>query len=104
LFVPGREGLAAVGRTRPSTVQGVEETVLNERLRTELSAVVTVARIEPKIGTAAVADPKAKEFLRNADPVMERLIDAHPDFRSQSPRERTDRANVRPEAIPSVEP
>jgi DNA-3-methyladenine glycosylase II len=29
---------------------------------------------------AAVADPKAREFLRNADPVLARLIDAHPDF------------------------
>jgi DNA-3-methyladenine glycosylase II len=28
----------------------------------------------------AVADPKAREFLRNADPVLSRLIDAHPDF------------------------
>ncbi len=28
----------------------------------------------------AVADPKAREFLRNADPVLARLIDAHPDF------------------------
>jgi DNA-3-methyladenine glycosylase II len=30
--------------------------------------------------TAAVADPKAREFLRNADPVLARLIDEHPDF------------------------
>ena len=29
---------------------------------------------------AAVADPTAREFLRNADPVLARLIDAHPDF------------------------
>jgi DNA-3-methyladenine glycosylase II len=36
------------------------------------------------IGTAAPADAKAKKFLRHADPVMERLIDAHPGFR---PRE-----------------
>jgi len=28
----------------------------------------------------AVADPKAREFLRNADPVLARLIDTHPDF------------------------
>jgi DNA-3-methyladenine glycosylase II len=28
----------------------------------------------------AVADPKAREFLRNADPVLARLIDVHPDF------------------------
>jgi DNA-3-methyladenine glycosylase II len=30
---------------------------------------------------AAVADAKAREFLRNADPVMARLIDARPGFR-----------------------
>jgi DNA-3-methyladenine glycosylase II len=30
---------------------------------------------------AAVADPAAREFLRNADPVLARVIDAHPDFR-----------------------
>ena len=29
---------------------------------------------------SAVADPKAREFLRNADPVLAQLIDAHPDF------------------------
>ena len=30
--------------------------------------------------TSAVADPKAREFLRRADPVLSRLIDARPDF------------------------
>jgi DNA-3-methyladenine glycosylase II len=29
---------------------------------------------------SAVADPKAREFLRQADPVLARLIDAHPNF------------------------
>jgi DNA-3-methyladenine glycosylase II len=29
---------------------------------------------------AAVADPIAREFLRNADPVLAQVIDAHPDF------------------------
>ena len=33
---------------------------------------------------AAVADPKAREFLRNADPVLARLIDTHPDFRPRA--------------------
>jgi DNA-3-methyladenine glycosylase II len=28
----------------------------------------------------SVADPKARKFLRNADPVLARVIDAHPDF------------------------
>jgi DNA-3-methyladenine glycosylase II len=30
---------------------------------------------------AGVADPTAREFLSNADPVLARMIDAHPDFR-----------------------
>ena len=30
--------------------------------------------------TDAVADPKAREFLRRADPILGRLIDARPDF------------------------
>src|SRR5260221_8412504 len=30
---------------------------------------------------AAVADQKARAFLRQADPVLGRIIDAHPDFR-----------------------
>src|SRR5205823_8119663 len=29
---------------------------------------------------SAVADPKAREFLRKADPVLARLIDSQPDF------------------------
>jgi DNA-3-methyladenine glycosylase II len=33
---------------------------------------------------AAVADPKAREFLRKADPVLARLIDAHPDFQPRA--------------------
>src|SRR6266852_36663 len=33
---------------------------------------------------AAVPDPTAREFLRNADPVLARLIDAHPDFRPRA--------------------
>jgi DNA-3-methyladenine glycosylase II len=28
-----------------------------------------------------VVDPRAREFLRNSDPVLARVIDAHPDFR-----------------------
>jgi hypothetical protein len=31
---------------------------------------------------AAVADPTAREFLRTADPVLARLIDARPDLRA----------------------
>ena len=31
-------------------------------------------------GSAAVADPTAREFLRRADPVLRKLIDASPDF------------------------
>ncbi len=33
---------------------------------------------------SAVADPAALEFLRNADPVLARLIDARPDFRPRA--------------------
>jgi DNA-3-methyladenine glycosylase II len=33
---------------------------------------------------AAVADPKAREFLRQADPILGRLIDAQPDFRPRA--------------------
>jgi DNA-3-methyladenine glycosylase II len=32
----------------------------------------------------AAADPTAREFLRNADPVLARVIDAHPDFRPRA--------------------
>ena len=33
---------------------------------------------------AAVADPTAREFLRNADPVLARVIDGHPHFRPRA--------------------
>jgi DNA-3-methyladenine glycosylase II len=33
---------------------------------------------------AAAADPKAREFLRSADPVLARLIDERPDFRPRA--------------------
>jgi DNA-3-methyladenine glycosylase II len=33
---------------------------------------------------AALADPKARDFLRNADPVLAKLIDARPDFRPRA--------------------
>jgi DNA-3-methyladenine glycosylase II len=33
---------------------------------------------------AAVADPTAREFLQNADPVLAPVIDAHPDFRPRA--------------------
>jgi DNA-3-methyladenine glycosylase II len=33
---------------------------------------------------AAIANPEAREFLRNADPVLARLIDARPDFRPRA--------------------
>ena len=40
---------------------------------------------------APLADPEAREFLRNADPVLARLIVARPDFR---PPNRTSRRRV----------
>jgi DNA-3-methyladenine glycosylase II len=33
---------------------------------------------------SAVADPKAREFLRGADPILGRLIDSRPDFRPRA--------------------
>jgi DNA-3-methyladenine glycosylase II len=33
------------------------------------------------VSAAALADPAARDFLRDADPVLARLIDARPDFR-----------------------
>jgi DNA-3-methyladenine glycosylase II len=33
---------------------------------------------------AAIADPEARQFLRKADPVLARLIDARPDFRPRA--------------------
>jgi DNA-3-methyladenine glycosylase II len=33
---------------------------------------------------APVADPRARAFLRRADPVLGRIIDAHPDFRPRA--------------------
>jgi DNA-3-methyladenine glycosylase II len=33
---------------------------------------------------APAADPAAREFLRNADPVLAEVIDAHPDFRPRA--------------------
>jgi 3-methyladenine DNA glycosylase/8-oxoguanine DNA glycosylase len=33
---------------------------------------------------AAIADPEARQFLRGADPVLARLIDARPDFRPRA--------------------
>jgi 3-methyladenine DNA glycosylase/8-oxoguanine DNA glycosylase len=33
---------------------------------------------------AAIADPEARELLREADPVLARLIDARPDFRPRA--------------------
>src|SRR5467141_4797657 len=33
---------------------------------------------------APVAEPEAREFLRQADPILARLIDARPDFRPRA--------------------
>jgi DNA-3-methyladenine glycosylase II len=38
----------------------------------------------PSRRRAALADRKAREFLRKADPVLRRLIDAKPDFRPRA--------------------
>jgi DNA-3-methyladenine glycosylase II len=36
------------------------------------------------MNAVAVADPKARTFLRDADPVLAQVIDAHPDFRPRA--------------------
>jgi DNA-3-methyladenine glycosylase II len=36
------------------------------------------------MGVGVLADPTARDFLRNADPVLARLIDARPDFRPRA--------------------
>ncbi len=36
--------------------------------------------LDVSVEQSAVADPKAREFLRCADPVLRKLIDARPDF------------------------
>jgi DNA-3-methyladenine glycosylase II len=33
---------------------------------------------------SGLANPEAREFLRNADPVLARMIDARPDFRPRA--------------------
>jgi DNA-3-methyladenine glycosylase II len=38
----------------------------------------------PSRKRAAIADPEARKFLRHADPVLARLIDARPDFRPRA--------------------
>src|SRR5246500_5928409 len=41
-------------------------------------------RDPPPAPRAPIADPQAREFLRKADPVLARLIDARPDFRPRA--------------------
>jgi DNA-3-methyladenine glycosylase II len=54
------------------------------------TVIVNQAQQKPKdVGARArkrapIADRKAREFLRNADPVLARLIDARPDFRPRA--------------------
>ena len=57
-----------------------------------MTDIVTVGRAEGdpsgldarRRKAATIADPKAREFLRKADPVLARLIDARPDFRPRA--------------------
>jgi DNA-3-methyladenine glycosylase II len=46
--------------------------------------VATIEKGQSQRGNAAVADPAARKFLREADPVMARLIDARPGFRPRA--------------------
>jgi DNA-3-methyladenine glycosylase II len=54
-------------------------------MKVEGDGAAKTMRVEaPSRKRAAIADPKAREFLRNADPVLARLIDARPDFRPRA--------------------
>jgi DNA-3-methyladenine glycosylase II len=46
--------------------------------------VATMQKADGQTDKAPAADPEAREFLRKADPVMARLIDARPDFRPRA--------------------
>jgi DNA-3-methyladenine glycosylase II len=46
--------------------------------------VATFASLSRPRKRAPIADPKAREFLRKADPVLARLIDERPDFRPRA--------------------
>jgi DNA-3-methyladenine glycosylase II len=46
--------------------------------------VATFASLSRPRERAPIADPKAREFLRKADPVLARLIDERPDFRPRA--------------------
>ena len=40
--------------------------------------------MQPRTTEPALPDPEAREFLRRADPVLARIIDARPDFRPRA--------------------
>src|SRR6478752_10298378 len=40
--------------------------------------------MQTRTAEAALADPEAREFLRQADPVLAKIIDARPDFRPRA--------------------
>src|SRR6185295_14233343 len=40
--------------------------------------------MQPRTTEPALADPAARTFLRKADPVLARIIDARPDFRPRA--------------------
>jgi DNA-3-methyladenine glycosylase II len=45
---------------------------------------MTATTDAPEGKPSAIADPTAREFLRQADPVLARVIDAHPDFQPRA--------------------
>ena len=51
-------------------------------LLTRSAAAKTIRVVAPSRKRAAIADPEAREFLRDADPVLARLIDARPGLPS----------------------
>ncbi len=58
--------------------------------KAEADAVTSVRRAKRALdgqarrGASAAADPAAREFLRSADPILRRLIDARPDFQPRA--------------------
>jgi DNA-3-methyladenine glycosylase II len=57
---------------------------LRNALRRWYSTVLGLMLMQPRTTEPALADPDAPEFLREADPVLARIIGARPDFRPRA--------------------
>jgi DNA-3-methyladenine glycosylase II len=80
---------------RPSAVSGIDVALVRDgriarfvydldRRELKLRVVPAMTADKQPRKRAVVADPEAREFLRNADPVLARLIDARPDFQPRA--------------------